>query len=552
VTLTDATVAGGTLTRTGASVETATGSCTLRDVNHSGLYQIPAGSTTHVTGSTLMNTGSVRVNYNAGSSSTVMVFDDSIALGGAGDISLQNDNNFAQLTTTGNLLTQGPDHLIHGRGSIHARMLNQGTIRADFAAHVLTADSILTNAGLIEATGSGTMSVSALPTNFADSTLTGGAWHATSATLRLLNMPIRTNAADILLDGSSAHIYRDAGSTAALSPFRLNDTAGHFTIRNSQSLTSAVLAGVFTNRGTMSVGAASAFTVGSSGAYAQTAGSTTLASGTMTAAGGFNFSGGTLSGVGTLTGNVVVTGSGPDSATVRPGASVGTLNITGTYAQDSRGIFITTLGGTGAGQSALLAAGGAATIGGTLVITIRPDYGPVEGDTIKILRAASRSGVFSTVIGSDLGDGITFTPVYTDTTVLIAVSGVETGVAVAPGSGMSGGEGSQPGGGGSAAGGASSLPGALRFSARSEGGGAATFMLALPDPAAVTITLFDARGRRLGLLRNAAEAAGVHDYAIGSGQVNGAALASGVYFARAEVRTASGTQVRTARAVLAR
>lgn len=72
---------------------------------------------------------------------------------------------------------------------------------------------------------------------------------------------------------------------------------------------------------------------------------------------------GTLSGGGTIEGSVENSGG-----VVSPGASPGTLSLSGNYTQGAGGRLDIEVGGTGAGQFDVLALGGTATLGGTLAL----------------------------------------------------------------------------------------------------------------------------------------------------------------------------------------
>ena len=76
--------------------------------------------------------------------------------------------------------------------------------------------------------------------------------------------------------------------------------------------------------------------------------------------------------------------------------------------------------------------------------------------------------------------------------------------------------------------------------------GELAFELDLPEAADVDVRLFDVAGRVVARLTRAALPAGRHRV---TPSANRAALESGVYFARAIVRTPGGQFVRTARAV---
>jgi len=65
------------------------------------------------------------------------------------------------------------------------------------------------------------------------------------------------------------------------------------------------------------------------------------------------------------------------------------------------------LGGTAAGQFDRIQVTGAATLGGTLNVSLVGGFLPAIGDTFEILTFASRTGDFATVTGLALPNGNT-------------------------------------------------------------------------------------------------------------------------------------------------
>ena len=74
--------------------------------------------------------------------------------------------------------------------------------------------------------------------------------------------------------------------------------------------------------------------------------------------------------------------------------SVGSLSVTGTYAQPG-GTLVVDLAGNGIND--VLNITGAATLGGTLEVVVDPAYTPMAGHSFLILDAASLSGTFTVV-----------------------------------------------------------------------------------------------------------------------------------------------------------
>lgn len=109
---------------------------------------------------------------------------------------------------------------------------------------------------------------------------------------------------------------------------------------------------------------------------------------------------GTLTNNGTIQGTGTIVNNFSNAGSVAPGLSPGILTVSGTYA--NTGSLDIELGGTaGPGVNPnghdQLVVSGAATLGGTLNVTLTNGYTPVNGDTFVIVDAASSSGTFATV-----------------------------------------------------------------------------------------------------------------------------------------------------------
>ncbi len=163
--------------------------------------------------------------------------------------------------------------------------------------------------------------------------------------------------------------------------------------------------------------------------YSQTAGVTELAGGDLFLAAA-TFGGGILRGAGTITANVNNAG-----ATVEPGASAGLLsiasntnpNIAGNYTQGAGGTLRIELGGLSPGaQHDQLAVAGTANLNGALNVTLLGNFVPDDGDTFTILTAGNRVGMFTSVVGTNIPNGVSFDPVYNATSVVLVFSGMPT------------------------------------------------------------------------------------------------------------------------------
>lgn len=173
---------------------------------------------------------------------------------------------------------------------------------------------------------------------------------------------------------------------------------------------------------------ASGGTLHRSGAYTQTGGTYTVASGATAAAASSAIAGGTLAGNGALTSPVTLTSTGVlsgggqitgdvanTSGSVRPGASPGTLGITGNYTQGSAGTLQVDVAGTTPGTGFdRLNVSGAATLDGTVAVVKGAGFDPQPTDTFQFLTSASRTGTFSALTGNSLPSGKTYALDYPD------------------------------------------------------------------------------------------------------------------------------------------
>ena len=268
-----------------------------------------------------------------------------------------------------------------------ATFVNAGTLRKSAGAGTTTMEMVLNNTGTLEVQ-TGTLYLAKTFPNFSGSTLTGGTYDVTG-TLKFIDANIITNAADITLDGASSQIVNQFAANA-LAGFASNASGGSLTIRNGRDLTTS---GAFGNDGDVTVETGCTFTA--TGAYTQTGGSTTLADGVVAASGTVDIQGGGLGGNGTVSATV------SNGGEVIPGASVGTLNITGDYAQGAGGTLNIEIGGLTAGtQHDVLNVTGAAALDGDLYLELTGGFTPGPDDVFGFMSFGSHSGSFAAITGS--------------------------------------------------------------------------------------------------------------------------------------------------------
>lgn len=188
---------------------------------------------------------------------------------------------------------------------------------------------------------------------------------------------------------------------------------------------------IFTNAGTVTVTGGSLLAAPS---FAQTAGQTVIdgqanispLTGAGTLGGTITLQAGSLSGTGNISGAV----SNP-GGTVRPGDPLGTLTISNTYAQGTKGTFLEQIGGTDAGQFGVLSVGSLATLNGTLDVSLANGFLPTVGQTFTFLDYGSLSGAFSSVVGLDSGYG--YSVAYGSSNAILTVTSVAAAPEPSPG-----------------------------------------------------------------------------------------------------------------------
>jgi VCBS repeat-containing protein len=188
------------------------------------------------------------------------------------------------------------------------------------------------------------------------------------------------------------------------------------TFRKSAGTGTSTIEAFFNNTGTVEVltGTLSF----PSFAWTQTAGATLLNGGNLTSTQTLNIQGGTLGGVGTVTANVNNAGG-----QVNPGGSPGILTITGNHTQGASGALNIEIGGLTVGsQFDRLQISGAATLNGTLNISLINSFVPSEGDSFQVLTFGSRSGDFATYNGLDIDGRLRFAPSFTANSLVLNVA----------------------------------------------------------------------------------------------------------------------------------
>jgi hypothetical protein len=151
-----------------------------------------------------------------------------------------------------------------------------------------------------------------------------------------------------------------------------------------------------------------------------------LTSGSTAFASSFGLDGGVLSGSGNIQAQSFV-----NSALVSPGASPGTISLTGPYTQTAQGRLSVEVGGTAANSYDNLIVSGPVTLDGQLEVTLLNNYSPGTNDAVPIIVGSSVQGQFASVSGGTLGAEFALRPTYSPTAVLMSLQRVKTGISFA-------------------------------------------------------------------------------------------------------------------------
>jgi hypothetical protein len=402
-----ATISGGTLTSSLGGVLIAENSATLK--GSTSAVTISAGSALQVNnGQTLQANGSIinngAVTFNSTGSITELLLTGATSLGGTGTLTLSNNAaNLISATAPTDVLTNSST--IQGAGNIgngQMGLVNNNTILANQSTPLkINVNSTgFNNKGTLTVNTGDTLNITGAANSFLNfnsttGTLTGGTY-TVNGTLQFDNANIKTNSANITLIGSGSKIVDQSGTTDGLRNFATNSSTGNFSISTGRNFTTA---GNFMNAGILTIGTGSTFTTGGPGNFTQTVGKTTD-DGTLSASGTVTLSGGSLFGTGSIAGAL------QSSGTITPGdssTSTGILTVSKTYTQNLSGVLDISIGGTTAGTKYdQLNATGAASLNGTLNLSLINGFVPAVGTTFEILNASSVSGTFSTVNGTHI------------------------------------------------------------------------------------------------------------------------------------------------------
>jgi hypothetical protein len=130
-----------------------------------------------------------------------------------------------------------------------------------------------------------------------------------------------------------------------------------------------------------------------------------------------------LTNYGTLGGNGRFIGKIRNSGKTAAGKSPGLLTVEGPYEQDANGSVEVELAGTNAGESYdQLAVYGAATLDGSLNVTLLNGFVPKTGDRFEVMRFDSRTGTFPVSNGLRIGGNMVLAPLYSATNLVLVAT----------------------------------------------------------------------------------------------------------------------------------
>lgn len=352
---------------------------------------------------------------------------------------LRIDTNNSQLIIkpTGVLEIQNGADITQTPGIVGDLVNVKGTLRKDASATTTEVFSPMRNSGTVEVLGGNfdIRSTTATPMfSVANSTLDEGKWRVhNGGAIGFPGLAIRHNKATIELFGANSRLRRVGGADALDSQLRINDGVfrmtgsnllttdlnfinnGELTVSTAQPITfkkdvsnngltnsatgqvnvlngsTATSLGKIVNAGaiTVSSGASGASTLTATFAFEQTAGTTTVTgTSSISALAGFSLDGGIL------TGDGLVSGALTNKATIRPGASVGQLRLTGNYTQNALGLLEMDVASLTSFDQ--LAITGTASLAGALKVNFLGGFSLSTGQRVRILTSTgARGGTFA-------------------------------------------------------------------------------------------------------------------------------------------------------------
>jgi hypothetical protein len=475
-----ATANGGILTIPAGNSITLDGSSGQGTLTVAGTY-VGANNTTTFLKGTINNMGAMQVNATA--NNTFLAIGGPVSLTGNGTVTLTTTGvgGTAAIEQSGGNTLTNVGNTLQGTGVIGwngLSVVNQGTIDANASSSLVLNPGGFTNQGVLEATGVGMLQVSSSVSNAGGSIVANGA----SAAVQFANGItiqggtlngvsggfVGSSSGNVLnVDGTANPVSIAAGATYTVGNNSTTDLFG--TINNNGTLLldstgnnttlnaasgGATLAGagsvmmtsgpnmflgtsllnggnIILDSATFNVSSymqnAGLFQIAATGSASSVSfsvnGGTAQVDGTLATSQGVSVTGsGTLSGNGTIVSNVSMAGVTEAGDIPNPGILTIGINGVGSYTQSSAGAYDVVIGGLTAGtQYSQLNVPGAASISGTLNVSLIDNFVPAAGNQFVVLTAGALSNQFVTTNLPALPPNLSWTVNYTGTQVVLSV-----------------------------------------------------------------------------------------------------------------------------------
>ena len=353
------TISGGTFNQNAGTFDVSNGTLSLS----SATLNLPSTFTTgtlSLFSSTLNLTGSfTTANTVVSLNSSTFAATGTLTHAASGTLTLDDSTVSGALDNQGTLVAQGVSNL---NGAVTT---GAGTMLRVLGNNIGQTASLTAANGFIN---NGTVELTSADANW-------------SATL--------TVTSGTLVNASGAAIQSLVGASGSRILIAELDNQGTVTV--NQPLTINRTSPAHTNTGTVNIAGGQTLTISGGGTFD-------------------NAVGGTLQGTGTF--NVSAT-TFSNAGDVNPGTSPGILSITGNFPQISTGVLNMEIGGLIAGTDFdQLDINGAATLDGTLNVSLISGFSPSLGDSFQIVKYTSGSGTFSTLNLPSVGVGLNWAVAY--------------------------------------------------------------------------------------------------------------------------------------------
>ena len=391
-----------TLTQSGTT-PTFTNSGTI-DVASGKTFTISGGSFTD-NGGTFLGSGTLALS----STTATVILNQTIsntwaltssALSGAGALTVDGGLIIGGSSVSSPLVNQG-SLLARGTSSIDGSFSNTAsgtvTLEADvggFSAVALTVANGFTNAG--------TVVLDYFSNDAATLAVTNGTLINTGEIRTQNSQGGGTQGRNIQaeLDNQGTLTINTAATIAKADADHLN--SGTFDINDNLTLTQSGTTPTFTNSGTIDVASSKTFTA-SGGDFVNDVAGIIQGTGTL------NISGTNFTGNGTLS----------------PGASAGTLSVTGSFDQSDSGIIDIEIGGNFPGaEYDVLSVSGTLTLDGSLDVALIDGFNPLVSDSFQVITATSLQEEFLELDGLDIGGGLVLDASFGATAVTLTATAV--------------------------------------------------------------------------------------------------------------------------------